>query len=339
MLLNPIPYTILYVALDDSLLIKVFNMTSSIPNIERLELASRVAKEMTYDKLLELDLVEEKNLSLVHENSGEDLHAIILGIPSHDKEESELINKAIFTYGSHIMDDWFDQHRFFDNDEDNDGIIIKLRENRSDIESIYNILGPKGEFCRWVESHSLHPEGIRKANYRVFYNGLIQQAYRLNDEDSFIELQRQLLDEYMELSLRDIDEEISNKIRDNVSPMTFYATGKTVQEGLYACENNYNPTVAELWNVMSAWFIYYQNIEQEKKEENVRFYDGIGPKEDEMINGIKIFDEYICNYPDERSYGRALQIGVCLKAFDNVLPTGLKGAYAKSLKNYQLCIE
>jgi hypothetical protein len=312
-----------------------YGFAYALPNYENISDASEEAKLAIHGKLKELGLSDESNMSIVHPRAGEDLHAIILGIPSLDELRGELVDKAIFTYGSHIIDDWFDRHYFSDDETENERLIKDIRNKRKDLDGIYDSLGNKGDFCRWIESQSTHPEGTRKAIHRIIYNGLIQQAYRLNDEKSFEDFQKECLNEYMELSLSDVNEDIAKKIRANIDPMTFYPTGKTVQEGLISCEKNYDPTFAELWNVFSAWFIYYQNIEDEKVKENIIFYDGHGPKVEHMIRGVELFKNYVGKFADDKKDNRALQIEFCLKVFDKVLPEELKLSYSDALYSYR----
>ena len=268
---------------------------------------------------------EKYHISKVHPESDLEVQSFILAIPSI-KYPEEIVLKTYATYSSHFMDDYMDGHLF------DDRTINNIRLVRKDLNAVLKELGVLGDFCHHIASVVNFPAGMYKAEHRIIYGGLIQQANKNHSMPKFKENQNLYLNEHLDLAIKDLDKKLGRIIKRNVDPLSFFTTTKTVQEHLLACEDKYMPEMAELYNLLSGPALYYHNSDVEMILGEMNFHGNNAPTDKGMANMIDIFNKHIGDFSDDRLEYRIKQVKFFINTFDDRLPKAIRDAYGKTLE-------
>jgi hypothetical protein len=210
--------------------------------------------------------------SAVHDYQDIEVHAFILGIVSAGRPE-EVQTKSFLTYASHWIDD------FFDGDMEN-GNFSQLLADRHDIATALTNMGPSGAVGFAMAERARHPMAVYKALHRMLYGGLVQRSGDRIQRES-------LVGEYACLANQFVDRELVEEIG-RLQPQAYWATNKTVLELLCAAEERLDFTTAELWNLVYAPAIYYQDADAERERGELSFEEEEAPRLGEMIRMIRV---------------------------------------------------
>jgi hypothetical protein len=210
--------------------------------------------------------------SAVHDYQDIEVHAFILGIVSAGRPE-EVRTKSFLTYASHWIDD------FFDGDMEN-GNFSQLLADRHDIATALTNMGASGAVGFAMAERARHPMAVYKALHRMLYGGLVQRSGDRIQRGS-------LVGEYACIANQFVDRELVEEIG-RLQPEAYWATNKTVLELLCAAEEQLDFTTAELWNLVYAPAIYYQDADAERENGELSFEDEEAPRLGEMIRMIRV---------------------------------------------------
>jgi len=145
-----------------------------------------------------------------------------------------------------------------------------------------------------------HPEAIHKTLHRMLYGGLVQRS------TSYAERQG-LVMEYQEVATRFVDPAIIREIR-GVQPEAYWASNKSVLEISNAAEKQLDFTASELWNLVYAAALYYQDADQESACGELNFEEHEMPRLTEMVRMIRIGGKYLSRiYPPGSAQMRQLK--------------------------------
>jgi len=210
--------------------------------------------------------------SSVHPDHDIELHAFVLGIVSEDRWD-EIQTKSFLTYASHWIDDFFDSpDRVADPDQ--------LLRDRRDIRQALANMGPVGAVGFAMAARVPHPEAIYKTLHRMLYGGLVQRSHDYAER-------QQLVREYQDVATRFVDPHMIEKIR-TVQPEAYWTTNKSVLEISNAAERELDFNTAELWNLVYAPALYYQDAEEERARGELSFEDDEAPRLPEMVRMIRL---------------------------------------------------
>jgi hypothetical protein len=210
--------------------------------------------------------------SAVHDYQDIEVHAFILGIVSAGRPV-EVRTKSFLTYASHWIDD------FFDGDLEN-GNFSQLMADRHDIATALTNMGASGAVGFAMAERARHPMAVYKALHRMLYGGLVQRSGDRTQRESLVR-------EYACVANQFVDRELVEEIR-QLQPAAYWATNKTVLELLYAAEERLDYTTAELWNLVYAPAIYYQDADAERESGELSFEEDEAPRLEEMIRMIRV---------------------------------------------------
>lgn len=237
-------------------------------------LAAVRAGEHEFLELLEkLGLVQfGLSTSAVHPDSDVEVHAFILAIVSGNRR-SEIQTKSFLTYAAHWIDDFFDS-------PESPVSFEQLSRDRSDIRAALVNMGAVGQVGLAMAGRVPHPSGVFRALHRMLYGGLVQRSRSRVERLGLVK-------EYMELATRELEPKLCQQIR-RLQPQAYWTTNKTVLEFSYAAETVLNLNVAELWNLLYAPALYYQDADEERVRGELTFEVEEEPALDELISMVRL---------------------------------------------------
>lgn len=250
-----------------------------------------------------------RSTSAVHPYHEIEIHAFILGIVSGDRWQ-EIQTKSYLAYASHWIDDFFDSPNRV-------GDAAQLLADRRDIEKALANMGPAGKVGFAMVNRVLHPQAIRKTLHRMLYGGLVQRSRDRAER-------RALVQEYQDVATRFVDQRLAREIR-TLQPEAYWTTNKSVLEISNAAEKELDFNTAELWNLVYASALYYQDADEERARGELSFEEDEAPRLDEMVRMIRLGAGYLAGmYGRESPQMRQLQF-VALSIPN--LPDEVIGAY------------
>jgi hypothetical protein len=245
----------------------------TIPHSRDIVAAVRAGEAEFQDFLAKAGLLERgTSTSSVHPDDDIALHAFVLGIVSEDRWD-EIQTKSFVTYASHWIDDFFDSP---DKVEDP----VQLLRDRRDIRRALANMGPVGAVGFAMAGRVPHPEAIYKTLHRMLYGGLVQRSH------DHVERQ-QLVREYLDVATRFVDPRMVEAIR-KLQPEAYWTTNKSVLEISNAAERELDFNTAELWNLVYAPALYYQDAEEERARGELSFEEDDEPRLPEMVRMIRL---------------------------------------------------
>lgn len=283
----------------------------TIPRWRELLAAVRAGEAEFVDMLAATGLLERygKVTSTVHPYDDIEGHAFILGIVSEDRWD-EAQAKSYLTYASHWIDDFFDCPERVGNP-------AQLTRDRHDIRLALANMGPAGQVGFAMANRVPHPEAVYKALHRMLYGGLVQRS------KSFAE-RHELVTEYREVATRFISPSVASEIGE-LQPEAYWASNKTVIELLHAAEKEVDFTAAELWNLVYAPALFYQDADEEAVRGELSFEEHEMPRLSEMVRMIRIGGKYLARmYPPESP--QMHQLAFLARSFQN-LPEQVASEY------------
>jgi hypothetical protein len=245
----------------------------TIPRSRGIIAAVRAGEIEFQDFLAKAGLLERgASTSSVHPDDDIALHAFVLGIVSEDRWD-EIQTKSFLTYASHWIDDFFDSP---DKVEDPD----QLLRDRRDIRRALANMGPVGAVGFAMAGRVPHPEAIYKTLHRMLYGGLVQRSHEHAER-------QQLVREYLDVATRFVDPRMVEAIR-KLQPEAYWTTNKSVLEISNAAERELDFNTAELWNLVYAPALYYQDAEEERARGELSFEEDDEPRLPEMVRMIRL---------------------------------------------------
>ena len=245
----------------------------TIPRSRDIVAAVRAGEAEFQDFLAKAGLLERgASTSSVHPDDDIALHAFVLGIVSEDRWD-EIQTKSFLTYASHWIDDFFDSPNKV---EDPD----QLLRDRRDIRRALANMGPVGAVGFAMAGRVPHPEAIYKTLHRMLYGGLVQRSHDHAER-------QQLVREYLDVATRFVDPRMVEAIR-KLQPEAYWTTNKSVLEISNAAERELDFNTAELWNLVYAPALYYQDAEEERARGELSFEEDDEPRLPEMVRMIRL---------------------------------------------------
>ena len=230
--------------------------------------------------------------SVVHAYDEIEVHAFILAIVSDDRW-SEIQTKSFLTYASHWIDDFFDNPEQVRNP-------AQLHADRCDIRRALANMGRVGEVGFAMADRVTHPYAVYKALHRMLYGGLVQRSRDYGERQT-------LVHEYQTIATHNLDQKLAMKIRE-LQPQAYWTTNKTVLELLNAAEKDLDLDTSELWSMVYAPALYYQDAEEERARGELNFDEDEEPRLAEMIKMIRLGGSYLAHKSQRTSlYLRQLQ--------------------------------
>jgi hypothetical protein len=283
----------------------------TVPRWQELLAAVRAGEAEFVDMLDDTGLLRKygKVTSSVHDYGDIEGHAFILGIVSGDRWD-EVQTKSYLTYASHWIDDFIDcPERVIEPDE--------LMDNRHDICDALARMGAVGQVGFAMINRVPHPEAIRKTLHRMLYGGLVQRSTDYAERYALVR-------EYFEVATRYVDPVIVREIR-TLQPEAYWASNKSVLEISNAAEKDLDFTASELWNLVYAAALYYQDAGEERARGELNFEEHEMPRLAEMVRMIRIGGGYLSRiYPPGSPQMRQLKF--VARSFQN-LPDPVVGEY------------
>jgi hypothetical protein len=215
--------------------------------------------------------------SAVHAYHEIEVHAFILGIVSTGRWE-EVQAKSFLTYASHWIDDFFDS-------PDKVGDPAQLMADRGDIRRALANMGPVGQVGFAMANRVPHSEAVYKSLHRMLYGGLVQRSLDYADRHTLVK-------EYQSIATQFVDSGLAQQIL-QLQPQAYWTTNKTVQELLNAAEQELDFNTSELWNLVYAPAIYYQDLDEERERGESNFEEEEGPRLIEMVKMIRLGARYL----------------------------------------------
>jgi hypothetical protein len=244
----------------------------TVPRWQDIVAAVRAGEAEFKDFLAKAGLLERGiSTSVVHPDHDIELHAFVLGIVSQDRWD-EIQTKSFVTFASHWIDDFFDSPDKVENPE-------QLLSDRRDIRLALANMGPVGAVGFAMAARVPHPEAIYKTLHRMLYGGLVQRTHDYAER-------QQLVREYPDVATRFVDPRMVEAIRE-LQPEAYWTTNKSVLEISNAAEGELNFNTSELWNLVYAPALYYQDAEEERARGELSFEDD-APRLSEMIRMIRL---------------------------------------------------
>ena len=255
------------------------SLYSNVPHWREIITAVRAGEAEFVDTLARTGLLLKfgRCTSTVHPYEDIEGHAFILGIPSTGRSD-EIQAKSYLTYASHWIDDFFDSPERVGNPS-------QLMNDRGDIRIALANMGPVGQVGFAMANRVAHPNAVYKALHRMLYGGLVQRS------DNYRERHR-LVEEYRAVAAQFIDPRLVEQIR-HLQPEAYWTTNKTVLELLYAAEKEIDFNSSELWNLVYAPALYYQDADEETIRGELSFRDDEAPRIAEMTRMIRLGATYL----------------------------------------------
>lgn len=229
--------------------------------------------------------------SVVHPDHDIELHAFTLGIVSDDRLE-EMQTKSFLTYASHWIDDFFDSPDKVQDPE-------QLLEDRRDIRRALSNMGPVGQVGFAMANRVPHPEAIYKTLHRMLYGGLVQRSLSRCTRQALVR-------EYFEVAARFVDPALFARIR-RLRPEAYWTTNKSVLEISNAAEQDLDFTASEVWNLVYASALYYQDVDEERARGELNFDDTEAPRITDMLEMIRLGAEYLEDCGRDTAHMRQLR--------------------------------
>lgn len=275
-----------------------------IPRSRDIIAAVRAGEREFQDLLAEAGLLElGTSTSAVHPYHDIEVHAFVLGIVSEDRWD-EIQTKSFLTYASHWLDDFFDS-------PDRVADAAQLSRDRHDIRRALANMGPVGVVGFAMAGRVPHPEAIYKTLHRMLYGGLVQRSH------DYAERQK-LVGEYRDVATRFVDPHVIERIR-KLQPEAYWTTNKSVLEISNAAEQELDFSGAELWNLVYAPALYYQDADEERARGELSFEDDEAPRLSEMVAMIRLGASYLaCAYAPGSPQMRQLEF--VTRSFANLPP-------------------
>ena len=255
------------------------SLYSRIARWREILAAVKAGRAEFVDMLAHAGLLEQFGLvtSTVHPYHEIEVHAFILGIVSGDRWD-EVQTKSYLTYASHWIDDFFDSPEKVPNP-------AQLKADRGDICRALANMGPVGNVGFAMANRVRHPEAVYKSLHRMLYGGLVQRASDYAERHALVE-------EYQPIATRFVDPRLVEKIRE-LQPEAYWTTNKTVLELLNAAENEVDFDTAELWNLVYAPALYFQDADEERSRGELNFEEHEAPRLSEMIKMVQLGARYL----------------------------------------------
>lgn len=266
----------------------------TIPHWRELLAAVRAGEAEFVDMLAATGLLQKygKATSTVHDYGDIEGHAFILGIVSDDRWD-EVQTKSYLTYASHWIDDFLDC-------PERVGDPAQLMEDRHDIRTALANMGEVGQVGFAMANRVPHPEAIHKTLHRMLYGGLVQRSTDYAERYALVR-------EYQEVATRYVDAAIVQEIR-AIQPEAYWASNKSVLEISNAAEKVLDFSASELWNLVYAAALYYQDAGEEAARGELNFEDHEMPRLSEMVRMIRIGGRYLSRiYAPEGAQMRQLR--------------------------------
>lgn len=245
----------------------------TIPRSQDIVAAVRAGEAEFQDLLARAGLLElGTSTSSVHPYHDIEVHAFVLGIVSEDRWD-EIQTKSFLTYASHWLDDFFDS-------PDRVADPVQLLRDRRDIRRALANMGPVGAVGFAMAGRVPHPEAIYKTLHRMLYGGLVQRSHDHAER-------QELVREYRDVATRFVDPQVIERIRE-LQPEAYWTTNKSVLEISNAAERELDFSTAELWNLVYAPALYYQDADEERARGELSFEDDEAPRLPEMVKMIRL---------------------------------------------------
>jgi hypothetical protein len=291
----------------------------TIPRSRDIVAAVRAGEAEFQDFLAKAGLLQRGvSTSSVHPDDDIALHAFVLGIVSEDRW-NEIQTKSFLTYASHWIDDFFDSP---DKVEDPD----QLLRDRCDIRRALANMGRVGAVGFAMAGRVPHPEAIYKTLHRMLYGGLVQRSHDHAER-------QQLVREYLDVATRFVDPRMVEAIR-KLQPEAYWTTNKSVLEISNAAERELDFNTAELWNLVYAPALYYQDAEEERARGELSFEEDDEPRLPEMVRMIRLGARDLARIYAPGS-PQMSQLDFVARSFAN-LPAEIVGEYRSLLEGRQL---
>ena len=251
----------------------------TIPSGKDLLAAVRAGHAEFRDMLAKAGLLDEYGLSTstVHDYQDIEVHAFILGIVSAGRWD-EVQTKSFLTYASHWIDDFFDSPaKVIDP--------ARLLADRSDIRQALANMGRVGQVGFAMANRARHPAAVYKALHRMLYGGLVQRAGDYAERHALVE-------EYLAVATQFVDPRLVAEIQ-RLQPEAYWTTNKTVLELLNAAEEEVDFNTSELWNLVYASALYYEDVQEERAQGEMSFEEEEAPRLAEMLKMIRLGARYL----------------------------------------------
>ncbi len=294
----------------NSLKIGKFNLN----NYEEIAKAVAQAFEEFNNDVRECFVDAKVHTSAVHGIDDVRAQGFIVAIPSKDYQT--MVNKAYLAFGTHFIDDFFDRPDLPPNEK-------IMKENRKDLPKIISEVPGLKEIDTKMAKRSKHPEAYLKGMERLMYGGLISLAKDESEQDIYLK-------EYKEIGKRFLDENLLqfiNEIRDVV----YWTTTKTIQEVLWAPDEDLNMNLSELWSILYSPAIYFHDNEDEIQKGEINFFSKKLPTLEEMTSILSELPLMLERYSDDNLSLRIVQLKYLIHSFTDVLPEKLLKAYKNLL--------
>jgi hypothetical protein len=251
----------------------------TIPRWREIMAAVRAGEAEFVDTLAGTGLLRKygKVTSSVHAYEDIEGHAFILGIVSEDRWD-EVQTKSYLTYASHWIDDFLDCPARVGNP-------AQLMNDRHDIREALSNMGPVGRIGFAMANRVPHPEAIYKTLHRMLYGGLVQRSHDSRER-------RRLIEEYQTVAARFVDPDLVAEIR-HLQPEAYWTSNKSVLEISNAAERKLDFTASELWNLVYASALYYQDANEERARGELSFGEREMPRLAEMVKMIRLGAKYL----------------------------------------------
>lgn len=282
----------------------------TIPRWQEIIAAVKAGEAEFQHMLAKAGLLEfGTSTSAVHPDKDIEVHAFVLGIVSEDRWH-EIQTKSFLTYASHWIDDFFDS-------PDRVGDPVQLLRDRHDIRQALANMGPVGAVGFAMGNRVPHPEAIYKTLHRMLYGGLVQRSH------DYAERQK-LIREYWDVATHFVAAQLCDRIRE-LQPVAYWTTNKSVLEISNTAERELDFTTAELWNLVYAPALYYQDADEERARGELNFEDEEAPELSEMVKMIRLGAEHLARiYPPGSPQMRQLEF--LARSFGN-LPVEVVNEY------------
>jgi len=251
----------------------------TVPRWPELLAAVRAGQRDFADDLAALGLLERFGLatSAVHDYEDIEVHAMILGIVSTGRWQ-EVSTKSYLTYASHWIDDFFDT-------EGESGNFAQLFEHRGDVRKAMANMGPAGAVGFLMAKRARHPDAVYKALHRMLYGGLIQRSMDRARR-------ARLMCEYVGVAGQFVDEALAAEIA-RIRPEAYWATNKTVLELLAAAEEQIDFNASELWSILYAPALYYEDADAERSSGELSFEVDETPTIEDMLAMVRLATRHL----------------------------------------------
>lgn len=178
-------------------------------------------------------------------------------------------------------------------------------------------MGPVGKVGFAMINRVPHPQAICKTLHRMLYGGLVQRSRDYAER-------RALVHEYQDVATRFVDRRLVKEVR-TLQPEAYWTTNKSVLEISNAAEKDLDFNTAELWNLVYAPALYYQDADEERARGELSFEEDEAPRLGEMVRMIRLGAGYLAGmYEPESPQMRQLQfVAVSIPN----LPDEVIGAY------------